>query len=649
LPPPLYGLVQSRIGRRLALVVGLSMALVGGGGLSWLFQRTAAAHEDSVRQVLEVMAVGIAGSFTHYDSRLGGHAITEIAAELAPEARSADLDVFDHGGTIRWSSDSARVGRPIAAAVLARVRSSSAAALPQSATQHVMALPKRASCLPCHDKSADPIGGLLITADAQRLLGGRVDLETVAAVSLVLVVLALTALVLFVMNRTVIAPLSRLAQVMSQVEEGDFFARAEVRTQDEIGLLASSFNKLIAKITDLRVERIDTERELRGVRGELELKAELAAKSRDLEERLEQLGFLYALSRELSRELDPDPLLERLCELVVSKLGVPELSVLLFTEGGYARVAASAGFPPDTVELTRSFKLDGSVSAEAALSRAPVYVPDLSRDTRRISYRTQRGDRGSLVCVPVIYQERVLGTLNFSSPERDAFTPTRQELLVAAANQAALALANAQLFRTTLELSRTDGLTGIPNRRALETRLEVEWAARERHGGALSVVVIDIDHFKVYNDTHGHPQGDEVLRRVAHLLETSVRRSDGLARYGGEEFVVVLPRTDRAQAAAVAEKLRRSIEQADFERGHHQPLGRITISCGVATAPEDGGSIVELVHAADEALFAAKNAGRNAVRVAGAPAAPAQPRSASTTAASSDDAEDSADDDGDAR
>jgi len=110
-----------------------------------------------------------------------------------------------------------------------------------------------------------------------------------------------------------------------------------------------------------------------------------------------------------------------------------------------------------------------------------------------------------------------------------------------------------------------------------------------------------------------------------------------------------LPRTDRAQAAAVAEKLRRSIEQADFERGHHQPLGRITISCGVATAPEDGGSIVELVHAADEALFAAKNAGRNAVRVAGAPAAPAQPRSASTTAASSDDAEDSADDDGDAR
>ncbi len=618
----MFGLVQSRIGRRLAATVGLAMALVGGGGLSWLFQRTEQEHEVAISRVLEVMGASIAGSFTHYDPRLNGHAISEIAAELAPEARSVDLDVFDHAGVIRWSSKSAHVGMPIDRGVLARIRStgtSSAADVapaPDSAARKVVPLPKRAACLPCHTTSKDPIGGLLITADERRLLGGRLDLETVAAVSLVLVVLLLTALVLFWVNRVVIGPISRLAKVMSRVEEGDFFARAEVRSNDEIGLLAATFNTLIGKITDLRVERIDAERELRGVKTELELKAQLAEQSRALEEKLEQLGFLYALGRELSRELDPDPLLARLCELVVSKLGVPELSVLLFTENGYARVAASIGFPADAVETARSFELKGSVSAEAAATRAPIYVPDLSADARKISYRTTRGDRGSLLCVPVVYQDRVLGTLNFSSPSHDAFSASRQELLVAAANQAALALANAQLFRTTLELARTDGLTGVPNRRALEGRLEVEWAARQRHGGALSVVMIDIDHFKVFNDAHGHPQGDELLRRVAHVLETSIRRSDGLARYGGEEFVVVLPRTDRAQALGVAEKLRRSIEQTDFERGLHQPLGRITISCGVATAPDDAASVQALVQAADEALFAAKDAGRNVVRAA---------------------------------
>lgn len=414
---------------------------------------------------------------------------------------------------------------------------------------------------------------------------------------------------------------------MSQVEEGDFFARAEVRSNDEIGLLASTFNTLIAKITDLRVERIDAERELRGVRTELELKAELAEKSRALEERVEQLSFLYALGRELSRELDPDPLLARLCALVVEKLGVPELSVILIAEGGYARVAASIGFPVEAVETARAFKLDGSVSAEAAAAREPIYVPDLANDARRISYRTPRGDRGSLLCVPVIYQDRVLGTLNFSSPERDAFPASRRELLVATANQAALALANAQLFRTTLELARTDGLTGVANRRALEGRLEVEWSARERHGGALSVLMLDLDHFKVYNDAHGHPQGDELLRRIARVLEASIRRSDGLARYGGEEFAVVLPRTDKAQALNVAEKLRRSVEQTDFERGLHQPLGRITVSIGVATAPDDATSIHELIHAADTALFAAKGAGRNAVRAASLPPAGSGPAS----------------------
>jgi len=616
--PRLVRLFQSRIGRRLGLAVGLAITLIGGGGLSWMFQRTGDVHDATLTQVLEAMAAAIASSFTHYDARLGGHAINEIAAELAPEARSIDMEVFDHTGTIRWSTRADRVGRTVDAQVRERVVGSSADLPALPPTHRVIPLFKRASCLPCHNQSADPIGGLALAADERRFAGGRVDVETVATIALLLGIAALTFLVLFLTQRTVIEPLSALAQTMARVEEGDYFARAEVQSRDEIGVLASSFNTLVAKITDLRVERIDSDREMRGVRAELELKAELAKKTLLLEERVEQLSFLYALGRELARDLDPDPVLERLADLVVSQLGVPEFAVLLFEDGGFARVHGARGFPADAVaDAARSFKLEGSVSAEAAAQKAPIYVPDLASDPRKISFRTSAGDRGSLFCVPVTYQEQVLGTLNFSSPQIDAFDAGRRELLVATGQQAALALANAQRYRKTLALTRTDGLTGLANRGALETKINTEWLARERHGDALSVVLIDVDHFDLYNQTHGHLQADDVLRRVAHLLGASLRAADEIGRYTGQSFLVLLPRTDSAQALQVAEKLRRSIEQADFDRGFEQPLARVTVSCGVATAPGDAGSIPELLHAVDEALYRAKTEGRNRVATVG--------------------------------
>lgn len=465
------------------------------------------------------------------------------------------------------------------------------------------------------------MGGLHLTADQRNILGAQRRAETIASIATVLAVILLTTLILILLNRMILHPLARLTRVMAQVEEGDFFARAEVHANDEMGLLASSFNKLIAKITDLRVERIDAERELHDIKGELTLKKELAEKSQQLEatnlklrERVDQLGFLYALGRELAGELDPDPLLERLGRLVQDALGVPEFVVLLVESSGLrATVAAAVGFATDAPSLKRPFRLEGSVSADAIGKREPIYVPDLATDPRTISYRDQSVRRGSLLCVPVIYQDRAIGTLNYVSPATDAFSLERQQLLIAVANQAALALANAQLFRQTLELSRTDGLTGIPNRRDLEARMQLEWSNRERYEGPLSLVMIDIDHFKHYNDEHGHQLGDEVLRRTAHLLRAQIRKTDAIGRYGGEEFLVILPRTEKEQALLVADKLRRSVEQADYEHGYLQPLGRITISCGVATAPHDAPTLAELLHAADDALFAAKDSGRNRV------------------------------------
>ncbi len=143
--------------------------------------------------------------------------------------------------------------------------------------------------------------------------------------------------------------------------------------------------------------------------------------------------------------------------------------------------------------------------------------------------------------------------------------------------------------------------------------LEMEVARSQRFGNLLSVVMIDIDHFKLLNDRCGHPVGDKALRKVGELLRSAVRKVDTVARYGGEEFFILLPRSDKAEGLEVAEKLRELIEQTAFEGGDGQPGGRVTISLGVSTFPTDAETMERLVDGVDSALYASKRGGRNKV------------------------------------
>lgn len=163
------------------------------------------------------------------------------------------------------------------------------------------------------------------------------------------------------------------------------------------------------------------------------------------------------------------------------------------------------------------------------------------------------------------------------------------------------------------QLAVTDGLTGLYNHRFFQDKLDHEIARAERFGHPVSLCVIDVDHFKQYNDTHGHPKGDEVLKRVAFLLVENVREVDTVARYGGEEFVIVLPETTKEQGAQVAEKIRSIIERTEFPREGSQPMGRLTVSVGVGAFPGDGRTSQDIMDKTDEALYRAKAAGRNRV------------------------------------
>lgn len=163
------------------------------------------------------------------------------------------------------------------------------------------------------------------------------------------------------------------------------------------------------------------------------------------------------------------------------------------------------------------------------------------------------------------------------------------------------------------KLAITDGLTELVNHRHFQQLLAAEVTRQQRERRPFAVLMMDVDHFKHYNDSHGHPAGDEVLKRLARILRENVRASDVVARYGGEEFVVLLLDTDHERAMGIAEKLRELVATHPFPHGAEQPLGHVSISIGVAVWPDHGATPVALVTAADKALYAAKRFGRDVV------------------------------------
>lgn len=162
----------------------------------------------------------------------------------------------------------------------------------------------------------------------------------------------------------------------------------------------------------------------------------------------------------------------------------------------------------------------------------------------------------------------------------------------------------------------TDGLTGLWNHTHFRNQLDIEFSRTRRYGGVVSLLMIDLDHFKAVNDTYGHEVGNDVLKRTASHLSRMVREIDVVARYGGEEFVIILPETHVDGAMVRAQRIRECIAAYPFENREIQPNGKLTVSIGVSSYPKDGRTKEELIESADQALLEAKRTGRNKVLVA---------------------------------
>jgi diguanylate cyclase (GGDEF)-like protein len=266
-----------------------------------------------------------------------------------------------------------------------------------------------------------------------------------------------------------------------------------------------------------------------------------------------------------------------------------------------------------TVLLTGQAGLDAVVQAvnQAALSHylpKPWDEPDLRLTVEGLlrNYRLERDN------------QRLMGDLREKNQRLESLN-AGLELKVRERTQA-LEDANRALEDANRRLSKlaiTDGLTGLYNHRHMQEQLVLEVERSLRTGIPLGLLMVDVDHFRLYNNRFGHPTGDEVLRRVARLLLENRRVNDVVARYGGEEFALLLINTDQWVAAAIAERLRGRIAAEPFQRAQEMPAGGLSISIGVASCPAHGTTPPGLLAAADAALFRAKSAGRNTVRIAG--------------------------------
>jgi diguanylate cyclase (GGDEF)-like protein len=244
------------------------------------------------------------------------------------------------------------------------------------------------------------------------------------------------------------------------------------------------------------------------------------------------------------------------------------------------------------------------------VGQAAKYGRTMTRGVDNV-FRTavQVGAPVSGVAVPMVVGARVTGVLKcFANPPAELSAMTI-EVLETLASQAATAVEAARLHERTEELSQTDALTRLFNRRRLDADLEGECYRANRYHRPLSFVMLDVDHFKRFNDRFGHQRGDEALEMVAKVIADSARESDTVYRFGGEELAVLCRETDLEGATGLAERLRAAIER------RMKPEG-VTASFGVATVRPDGTSPGELVAAADSALYEAKDAGRNRVAVA---------------------------------
>ncbi len=342
----------------------------------------------------------------------------------------------------------------------------------------------------------------------------------------------------------------------------------------------------------------------------LSLKGQLVSATHELE-------FFNEVSKTLTSTLELSGILTTIMKKSRKLIKAETWSILLMDEDtGELVMEKITGKKEDTTKMKKvRLKLGEGIAGWVAQEGIPVVIPDVSVDERFCS--TMNKETGirtkSLMCVPIKSKGNIIGVLEIANKiTNQPFTKDDLKIIMRIVDHAAIAIERASLYQKMAELSITDDLTKLFNTRYLDRTLEIEIRRAGRHRSSLSLIFMDIDHFKTINDNYGHLMGSKLLVEMGQLLIKRLRAIDIVARYGGDEFVIVLPQTSPSAALGIAERIRKRIEQNIFLKKDGYSL-RMTASFGVASYPESAKSKEDLLRLADEAMYRVKYQTRNGV------------------------------------
>jgi diguanylate cyclase (GGDEF)-like protein len=388
--------------------------------------------------------------------------------------------------------------------------------------------------------------------------------------------MALSLFIAFLAYRDTMTPMRAIIRAMDSFAKGNLQARTDIRTKDEFEGMGAGFNRMASAV-------------------------------QEHQQRVESFNSLASL---LISSRKPDELLRLALDKLVDLTGAQSGAIYMANrDSGDTHLKPFVAYGLHMATMG-PLDLGQGLPGEAALKRRPIHVRRPSAECRiTINFGVAEALPNEVAFFPIVYRDELLGLLMLATLDR--FRPEEIGMLEYATNQIAIVLENAFTHEKVERLSITDELTQVFNRRYLTRRLDEEFAKAERYRTPLSVLLIDLDHFKRINDRFGHQVGDQALRTVAALIRSNLREVDVVGRYGGEEFLVLLPHTPGPDALAVANKIRAAVESTELP-GHAEL--KLSLSAGVATFPElDVGTVDELVARADQALYAAKSTGRNQV------------------------------------
>jgi len=325
---------------------------------------------------------------------------------------------------------------------------------------------------------------------------------------------------------------------------------------------------------------------------------------------LKILKAIFGITSSIGSELE----LGKVCDLIVEKvfkvINCNGCAIILIGDKD-VRLQSEIGFGKSIreVEFSREMPLIKYILS----TKNKLFIGNI--ENSYFKYSIPRGEKTtSMICIPIIVKEEVSGIIYIDSKRTNAFSSRHEYFLNILAHEISIAIERALNYEQIKRLTVTDELTGVFNRRKFDMDLKDRLNEAIRYVKSLSLLMIDIDYFKKYNDYHGHQMGDMVLKKIGGIFIENKRSVDRIYRYGGEEFSVICSETNKENARVFAERLREVIDRGKFEGEEKiKPGGNLTISVGVSNFPFDATKIDHLIKYADDALYRAKAEGRNRV------------------------------------